>query len=146
MLDGQTLLAKSRNITSDAGKVLATLLRAETARHLALHAPGAHIAFSLIVVKGNTLVVQEAQHRLTVMLTAHRQIPSRRLLRPTWSSRNRRRFRIGLQPGVEQGIEPTLKGHRELGCQRAALVLVIHPAQRIPTLNSTQYKRGLPIR
>ena len=103
------MLAEGRDVTPYAGEVPPALLRSEASGDLALHAPGTYIAFGLIVVEGNTFVVQEAQHRLAVLLAPQSQVASWCLFRSAPSLRDRRYWRIGLQSGVEQIIEPVFE-------------------------------------
>ena len=59
MPDVQSLLLERRDVTPDAGEVLAAFLRSEASRNLALDTPGTYIAFSLVVVEGDTFVVEQ---------------------------------------------------------------------------------------
>ena len=76
MPDVQSLLMERRDITPDAGEVLASTLRSEASGDLALDTPGTYIALSLVVVKRDALVVEEAQHREAVLLAPQGQIAS----------------------------------------------------------------------
>jgi diguanylate cyclase (GGDEF)-like protein len=134
MPDVQSLLLERRDVTPDAGEVLASLLRSEASGDLALHAPRAYIAFSLVVVEGDALVVEEAQHRLAVLQAPQGQVASRRLFRSAPSPRDRGCRGIGQQSSVQQGIEAVFERPHEFGGDRPILLLVVHQAQRVPKL------------
>ena len=115
--------------------MLAPLLRSEASGDLALDTPGTYIALSLVVVKGDALVVEEAQHRLAVLLAPQGQVSSRRLFRSAPSPRDRGRWGIGLQSSVQQRIEPVFESPHEFGGDRPILLTVVHQAQRVPQLS-----------
>ena len=126
MPDIQSLLLERRDVTPDSCEVLAPLLRSEASGDLALDTPGTYIALSLVVVKGDALVVEEAQHRLAVLRAPQGQVSSRRLFRSAPSPRDRGRWGIGLQSSVQQRIEPVFESPHEFGGDRPILLPVVH--------------------
>ena len=75
--------------------------------------------------------MQKAQHRLAVLLAPQGQVASWCLLRSAPSPRDRRCWRIGLQSGVEQVIEPVFEGNHDFGGDRPILLLVVYEAERV---------------
>ena len=79
--------------------------------------------------------MQEAQHRDAVLLASQSQVASWCLLRSAPSPRDRRCWKIGLQSGVEQVIEPVFEGNHDFGGDRPILLLVVHQSQRFSKLS-----------
>ena len=115
MPDVQSLLLERRDVTPDAGEVLAAFLRSEASRNLALDTSGTYIAFSLVVVERDAFVVEEALHRRAVLLALQGQVASWCLFCSAPSTRDRGCWGIGLQSSIQQGVEPMFEGHHDFG-------------------------------
>jgi hypothetical protein len=147
MPDVQSLRLERRDVTQDAGEVLAPFLRSEASGDLTLDTPRAYIAFGVVVVKGDAFIVEEVQHRLAVLLAPQGQITSGCLplgqnrppagawpLRSAPSTRDRGCWGIRHQCGVQQSTEPVFKSPHDFGGDRPILLLVAHQAQRVSQL------------
>ena len=75
----ETLLAQSREVAANTTEHGDPLLRSETARNFLLHFDHAQITLSLIIVKWNRKIEQEAQHGPLALREAIQQI-ARRIL------------------------------------------------------------------
>ena len=131
MPDVQSLFPKRRDVTPDAGEVLAAFFRPEAPGHLPLHAPRPDVPLGLVVVKRDTFVVQEAQHRLAVLRAPQGQVPSWCLFRPASSPGDPGRRGVGVQACLQPGIKAFLEDPRDLRSQPPLLSLVVHPSQRV---------------
>src|SRR6266581_663302 len=89
----QSLLAQSRDVTTNAAESLGTRLATETARYLLLYLGHTQVPFSLVVVKGHSEVMHKTQHISFIVAQPHQQVVGFALLHPPLS--RLRRWGVG---------------------------------------------------
>ena len=90
----QALLAQGGQVAANAAKGAGSGLAAKGAGDFLLHLDHAHIAFGLIVVKGDHQAMQEGQHGLLVGEQAIQQVAGRTLFDAAFVSRGSLRVRF----------------------------------------------------
>ena len=76
------LFAQRRQVRAKTAKDLSSLRCAEATRDLLLHFEHPNVSLGLRIIKGDSQVVQEGEHRVLVQREAIKQIARRRLFGP----------------------------------------------------------------